>query len=127
MFGEHNITNFLNKYKDVLGFNIELEWDNLRRKNMHVLIVNTGVKLKDTALYQIILSFCKEVEKKNFFKRIEFINLFPESDDNQEVKFLNEYWVLKLIQDTKNRRILWKFISMFYIVFCIELLEKCGH
>ena len=105
MFGEHNITKFLNKYKEVLGFNVELEWDNLRRKNMHVLIVNTGVKLKDTALYQIILSFCKEVEKKNFFKRIEFLSLFPDSEDNQEVKYLNEYWVLKLIQDTRNRRI----------------------
>ena len=105
MFGEANITKFLNKYKDVIGFNVELEWDSWRRKNMHILIANPGAKLKDERLYQIILPFCKEAEKKNFFKRIEFIGLFPEPEDNQEVRFLNEYWVLRLIQDTRNRRI----------------------
>ena len=105
MFGEHNITKFLNKYKELFGFNIELEWDNFRRKNMHVLVVNAGTKLKDEQLYQNILTFCKETEKKNFFKRIEFIDLFANPEDSQEVKYLNEYWVLKLIQDTQNRRI----------------------
>ena len=105
MFGESNITKFLNKFKDVLGFNVELEWDKWRRKNMHILIVNPGGKLKDDRLYQIILAFTKEVEKKNFFKRIEFIGLFPDPEDNQEARFLNEYWVLKLTQDTRNRHI----------------------
>ena len=105
MFGEANITKFLNKYKEVLGFNVELEWDSWRRKNMHILIVNPGTKLKDERLYQIILAFSKEAEKKNFFKRIEFIGLFPDPEDNQEARFLNEYWVLRLTQDTRNRRI----------------------
>ena len=105
MFGEPNITKFLNKYKEVLGFNVELEWDSLRRKNMHILIVNPGAKLKDERLDQIIFSFCKEAEKMNYFKRIEFIGLFPDPEDSQEQRFLNEYWVLKLIQDTRNRRI----------------------
>ena len=105
MFGEKNIDKFLTKYREIFGFNIELEWCTLRRKNRHILIVNPGSKLKDESLYQIILSFVKECEKQNFFKRVEFMDLFADPQDNMEVKHLNEYWVLKIIQDTRNRHI----------------------
>ena len=105
MFGEKNINKYLNKYKELFGFNIELEWCSMRRKNKHILIANPGSKLKDDSLYQIILGLTKDCEKQNYFKRLEFIGLFPDPQDNTDVKYLNEYWVLKIIQDTRNRNI----------------------
>ena len=105
MFGEKNITKFLKRYKELFGFNIELEWCSLRRKNRHILIANPGKKLKDEQLYQIILNFTKDCEKQNFFQRVEYMGLFEDPDDNQEVKYLNEYWVFKLMRDTRNRHI----------------------
>ena len=104
-FRERNINKFLAQYKEVLGFNIELVWDSLRRKNRHVLIVNTGQLLKDELLYKIILGFVNECVKQNYFMRIEFMKLFPDPNDSQEQRHLNEYWILKIIQDTRNRNI----------------------
>lgn len=117
MFGEKDISKFLHKYKELFGFNIELEWCSLRRKNRHVLIANPGAKLKDDKLYEVILSFTKGCEKKNFFKRVEFTGVFPDPQDSQEVRYLNEYWVLKLIQDTGNRRILQDRYGNLIVVF----------
>ena len=82
MLGEKNITKFLFKYKELFNTTIELEWCSLRRKNRHILIVNPGARLNNEHLYQIILTFTKECDKQNFFKRIEFIGLFPDKSCN---------------------------------------------
>ena len=103
MFGEKNAQKFLKKYKDIFGFSIDIEWCTLRRKNRLILLANPGCHLKDQQLYQNMLAFVVDCERQHVFKRVEFLGVFPDPEDNVEMQFLNEYWVLKLTQDTRNR------------------------
>ena len=107
MFGEKNITKFLGKHKDLFGFSVELEWCKLRRVNRHILRANPGVRLVPSStadnLYHNILAFVKDCQKTNFFKRLEFIGVFQDAEDDSETHHLQEYWVLRLIKDTGNR------------------------
>ena len=105
MFGEKNIPKFLSKHKDIFGFDIVLEWCSMRRVNRHILRVNPGARLTSNNLYFNILAFVRECHKINYFKRVEFINVFQDPEDNEEHQHLNEYWVLRLIKDTGNRHI----------------------
>ena len=103
MFGEKNISKFLDKHRDLFGFSVDLEWCRMRRTNRHVLKANPGQRLRDDKLYHIILGFIRQCEKLNFFKRLDFINVFQNTEDDDMAHHLNEYWVLKLIKDTGNR------------------------
>ena len=103
MFGEKNISKFLDKHKDLFGCSIELEWCRLRRTNRHVLKANPGRRLRDDQLYYNILSFIKQTEKLNFFKRLDIIGVFQNAEDDDMTHHLQEYWVLRLINDLGNR------------------------
>ena len=103
MFGEKNISKFLHKHKDLFGFSIDLEWCKLRKVNRHVLKANPGQRLRDDKLYHVILGFIKQCEKLNYFKRLDIVGVFQNADDDETAYHLQEYWVLKLINDTGNR------------------------
>ena len=103
MFGEKNISKFLSKHKDIFGFSIELDWCRLRRTNRHVLKANPGQRLRDDTLYYVILGFIRECQKLNYFKRLDIIGVFMDAEDDETSHHLNEYWVLKVINDTGNR------------------------
>ena len=103
MFGEKNINKFLQKHKDIFGFSIELEWCRLRRTNRHVLKANPGQRLRDDTLYYVVLGFIRECQKLNYFKRLDITGVFVDAEDDEMAHHLNEYWVLKLINDTGNR------------------------
>ena len=103
MFGEKNISKFLNKHRDLFGFSIELEYCKLRKVNRHILKANPGQRLRDDKLYHIILGFVKQCEKLNYFKRLDFVDVFINAEDDEISHHLQEYWVLKLVNDTGNR------------------------
>ena len=61
--------------------------------------------LNSETMYQDILSFTKELHHSRFFKRVEFINVFPEAEPLTEQHHLNEYWVYRMMRDIKNKHI----------------------
>ena len=104
MFGQKNAAKFVQKQK-LFGYTITLEYCKTRKKNFLILNINTGFKLTEEQQYILILNFVLECKKLNYFRRIEFKNIFnkPETDMEEQ---LQEYWVFKMVRDLKNKHIL---------------------
>jgi len=104
MFGQKNAAKFVQKQK-LFGYTITLEYCKFRKKNYRILNINTGFKLTEEEQYILILHFVEECSNLNYFRRIEFKNIFNKPETPMEEQ-LQEYWVFKMVRDLKNKHIL---------------------
>lgn len=104
-FRTPNISKLLNKYKNLFGFTVEIMWCKLRRTNQYALIANPGQLLSSEPTYHSILTLVRDLKATGYFKRVEFTGVFPPAESGTREFFLNEFWVFRLRNDTKNKRI----------------------
>ena len=104
MFRQKNIEKYLNRLK-LFKYSIKLEYDKLRGKNHHILILNPGFILNTDNNFEIIIKTILECTKLDYFRRIEFIDVFSPPATEEETR-LHGYWVYETIRATKNKRVL---------------------
>ena len=101
MFGQKNVAKWLQKQTH-FGYTIILEYCKLRKKNFKILKVNTGFKLKEDDQYQLIMSFIKECRDLNYFRQIEFIDLFQKPESATE-KREQKCRIFEFMEDLHNK------------------------
>lgn len=80
---EKNISKVLNSNINLFNYRIELEYDSLRKKNHHSIVFSArdDFKLDTFDNMRIIENQLKKVIKLHYFRKIIFVDIYPEGDE----------------------------------------------
>lgn len=102
MIFEKNINKVLDEYKGLFSCIVVFEFDTMLRSNQHILNIqaNDDFVLDNFENFKIVENFARQLIKLHYFKKLVFLNVFPDIDDTQTC----DVWPFRLAKQLRRRK-----------------------